>query len=198
MRRRLFQRLEQAIEGRLGQHVHFVDDIDLVACRDRGIAHAFDDLANVIDAGARGRIHLLHIDIAAFADRDAGLANTAGLDGRHCVLAVGSDAVQGAGDDARCRRLAHPAHAGQHEGMGDAPGGEGVRQGAHQRFLPDQAGEIGGAVFAGKDAIGLGGRGHGRTIATGSGRSRRIWREIVSRWKPVTRGKFGMAASFPT
>ena len=40
--------------------------------------------------------------------------------------------------------------------MGDAAGGEGVGQGAHQRLLPDQAGKIGGAVFARKDAVGLG------------------------------------------
>jgi hypothetical protein len=45
MRRRLFQGLEQAVESLLGQHMHFVDDIDLVARRDRGIAHALDDLA---------------------------------------------------------------------------------------------------------------------------------------------------------
>ncbi len=28
---RLFQRFEQAVEGGLRQHVHFVDDVDLVA-----------------------------------------------------------------------------------------------------------------------------------------------------------------------
>ena len=75
------------------------------------------------------------------------------------ALAVGPDAVERARDDAGGGGLAHPAHARQHEGMGDAAGGEGVGQGAHQRFLPDQAGEIGGAVFARQDAIGLGGRG---------------------------------------
>ena len=67
MRRRFFQRLEQAVEGLLGQHVHFVDDVYLVARRDRGIAHALDDLADVVDAGARGGVHFLHIDIARFA-----------------------------------------------------------------------------------------------------------------------------------
>ena len=38
--------------------------------------------------------------------------------------------------------------------MGDAPGGKGVGQGPDQRFLPDQPGEIGGAVFARQNAIG--------------------------------------------
>ena len=33
MWRRLFQRLEQGVEGLFRQHVHFVDDVDLVASR---------------------------------------------------------------------------------------------------------------------------------------------------------------------
>ena len=49
---RLFQRLEQGVEGRRGQHVDLVDDIDLVVAADRRVAHAVDDLfAHVIDAG---------------------------------------------------------------------------------------------------------------------------------------------------
>ncbi len=60
-------------------------------------------------------------------------------------LAVRADAVERAGDDARGGGLAHAAHAGEHEGMGDAAGGEGVGQRAHQRLLPDQAGEVAGA-----------------------------------------------------
>ena len=63
MRRRLFQRLEQRVEGVLRQHVHFIDDIDLVAGLDRGIAHALDDLAHVIDTGIGGGIHLDHVDM---------------------------------------------------------------------------------------------------------------------------------------
>ena len=159
MRRRLFQGLQDGVEGRLGQHMHFVEDIDLVARRGRGIAHRLDDLAHFVHAVVGGRVHLLHIDIAGFRDGDAGIADAAGMDGGLGPLAVRADAVERAGDDARGGGLAHAAHAGEHEGMGDAAGGEGVGQGAHQRFLPDQAGEIGGAVFARQDAIGFLGRG---------------------------------------
>ena len=155
MRRRLFQRLEQAVERLLRQHVHFVDDVDLVARAGGRIAHAVDDLADIVDAGARGRVHFQHVDVAAFGDGDAGLAYAAGMDGRLGALAVRPDAVERAGDDARGGGLSHAAHAGQHEGMGDAARGEGVGEGTDQRFLPDQPGEVLRPVFAGQNAIRL-------------------------------------------
>ena len=40
--RRLFERLQQRVEGVLRQHVDFVDDVDLVARRDRPVAHAVE------------------------------------------------------------------------------------------------------------------------------------------------------------
>ncbi len=123
---RLFERLQQPVEGRRRQHVHFVDDVDLVARGCRGIAHAFDDLADIVDAGAGGRVHLLHIDMAAFGNGDAGLANTAGMDGGFFARAIGPDAVERARDDAGGGGFAHAAHAGQHEGMRDAARGKRV------------------------------------------------------------------------
>ena len=82
MRRRLFERLQQAVEGLRRQHVHFVDDVDLVARRDRRVAHLLDDLADVVDAGVGGGVHLDHVDMAAFHDGAAMLARSAELDGR--------------------------------------------------------------------------------------------------------------------
>ena len=153
VRRRLFQRLQQRVEGLLRQHVHFVDDVDLVARGDRAIAHALDQLAHVVDAGARGRVHLDHVDMAVLCDGSAIVADAAGID-RGTARSVGADTVQGTGDDAGGRRLADAAYAGQHEGVGDAAGGDGVAQGAHHRFLADQGREIDRTVFAGEDAIG--------------------------------------------
>ena len=68
MRRRFFQRLEQRVEGALREHVHFVDDVDLVARLNGRIAHAVDDLAHVVDAGVGGGVHLDHVDVAGFQD----------------------------------------------------------------------------------------------------------------------------------
>ena len=155
MWRRLFQRLQEAVERLLRQHVHFVDDIDLVAGRGRGIARAFDDLADVVDAGAGGRVHFLDIHMPRLGNGDARVAHAARLDRGLRRLAVGAYAVERARDDAGRRRLSHAADARQHEGMGDAAGGEGVLERLDERFLPDQAGEILRAVFAREHAIGF-------------------------------------------
>ena len=82
VRRRLFQRLQQAVEGLRGQHVHLVDDVDLVAGRDGRVAHPLDDLANVVDAGVRGGVHLDHVDMPALHDRLAMLAGHGKVDRR--------------------------------------------------------------------------------------------------------------------
>jgi hypothetical protein len=58
--------------------------------------------------------------MAVLGDGDAVVALAAGLR-RRTALAVGTDAVQGAGDDPRRRRLADAAHAREREGMGQAP-----------------------------------------------------------------------------
>ena len=78
VRRRLLERLQERVERVLRQHVDFVDDIDLVARRDRGIAHRLDDLAHVVDAGVGGGVHLDHVDMPPFGDRAARLADAAG------------------------------------------------------------------------------------------------------------------------
>ena len=112
--------LEQRIESLLRKHVNFVDDVDLVARADRRVANRVDDLADVVDAGVRRRIHLDHVDVAALGNRAARFADVAGRD-RRTALPVRPDAVQRLGDEARGRGLADPANAGQQEGMGNAP-----------------------------------------------------------------------------
>ena len=80
--RRLFQRLQQAVEGRLRQHVHFVDDVDLGARHHRLVARALDDLAHVVDAGVGGGVHFDDVDVARFHDRLAMEADLVHVDGR--------------------------------------------------------------------------------------------------------------------
>ena len=69
VRRRLLQRLQKGIEGLLGEHMHFIDNIDPVARAGRAVAHAVDQFAHVIDAGIRRRIHLDQVSMAALGNR---------------------------------------------------------------------------------------------------------------------------------
>ena len=69
VRRRLLQRLEQRVERLRGQHVDFVEDVDLVARADRRIADGVVDLAHVVDAVVGGGVHLDDVDVPALHDR---------------------------------------------------------------------------------------------------------------------------------
>ena len=80
--RRLFERLQKTVEGLLREHVHFIDDVDLGARRNRAIARVLDDLAHVVDAGVGGRVHLDHVDMARFHDRLAVEAELGHVDAR--------------------------------------------------------------------------------------------------------------------
>jgi hypothetical protein len=84
--RRLLERLQQAVEGLCREHVHFIDDIDFITCRNRAIAHLLDDLSDIVDAGVGGGVHLDDIDMPAFHD---GLAMFAGhSEGRSSGLSI--------------------------------------------------------------------------------------------------------------
>src|SRR5690606_31018748 len=84
------------------------------------------------------------------------------FEGRPRSVAV--DEIEGTGEDAGGRRLAHAAHAGEDEGMVDAPGGESVAQGAHHCVLPDQIVKACRPVLPGEHDIGRGRLGHQRQI----------------------------------
>jgi hypothetical protein len=71
-----------------------------------------------------------------------------------CSQVPQADAVEGAGEDARGRRLAHAAHAGEDVGLGDAPGRDRVAEGTDRGLLADQVGEAGRAVLAGEHPVG--------------------------------------------
>ena len=96
MRRRLFDELEQRIEARVGDHVCFVNDENLVP-RCHGREHrTLTQLAGVFDLAVRGRVELDHIDgsRSVCGKVNAALAHTAGVRGRALL------AIQRTGDDA--------------------------------------------------------------------------------------------------
>jgi hypothetical protein len=153
MRRRLFQRLEQRVERCGREHVHFVEDVDLVARRDRRVAHRLVDLADVVDAVVRGRVHFDHVDVPAFHDRLAVQTERRHVDGRAGDRAVGEVVVERTGEDACRGGLPDAAHAGEDPGLRNASALERVRDGAHHRVLADQVGKRRRAVLARQHAI---------------------------------------------
>ena len=155
--RRLFQRLQEGVEGRGREHVDFVDDVDLVARAGRRIAHAVVDLAYVVDAGMGGGVHFQHVHVPAFHD---GLAMHAGhrhVDGRPLRRAVRQFVIQRAGEDPRRGGFADAAHPGQDPGLRNPPGLERVGNRADHGVLADQIVETGGAVFPRQHAVVLAG-----------------------------------------
>ena len=59
--RRLFQRLQQRIEGRIGNLVRLVQNPDFVSIPRRAVARRFAQLANLVDPAIRRRVDLQHI-----------------------------------------------------------------------------------------------------------------------------------------
>ncbi len=99
-----------------------------------------------------GGVHLDHVDMTAFHDRLAVLAELFQLDRRLvdgiCLVIEAASENPGGGG------LADAAHPGQHIGLGNAAGLEGVGQRAYHRLLSDhQVGEVLGAVLARQNAV---------------------------------------------
>ena len=88
----------------------------------------------------------------ALGDRTARLADPARID-RRPALPIRPDAVQRLGDQPRGAGLAHPAYAGQQEGMRQPPALDRIAQRRDHRVLADQLAERLRPVFAGEHAI---------------------------------------------
>ncbi len=153
MGRRLFQRLEQRIEGGRGQHVHFVDDIDFVPCTAGAHVGVGPQLANFVNASIAGTVNFQHIDVFARVNRSTNITVIIGLSRR----AVGS--VEGFGENPGRRRLADPPSTGEQIRMPDPIGVNGVDQRPGHLLLSHQFAKIAGAIAAGHHHVRLTGRG---------------------------------------
>ena len=132
---RLFQRFQHGVECRLRQHVHFVDDVDLVTPHRRCVLRVVEHLAHVVDAGVRRRIQLQQIDKTSRIDLGAGRTDAA-RGRRHTGFAVKT-----LGQNPRQRGLAHPACARQQIGMMQPPLRQRIRQRLHHVLLPLEIGK---------------------------------------------------------
>ena len=104
MRRRFLKRFQQRVEGLLGQHVDFIDDVNLVATAGGQVAQLFAQFSYLVDAAIGCTVDLDNIQVGTLNDFAAGLAGVAGLNGG-ALFAV--------------ERLGQQAG---HGGLADAPG----------------------------------------------------------------------------
>ncbi len=142
VRWRLFQRFQQRVEAVAGEHVHFVDEIHLVAAACRRVLHVVQQFARVIHLGARGGVHLDQVHEAPLVHFLAGAALAAGLRGDTGF------AVQGFREYASDGGLAHPAGAGKQKGMMQPAVVKRVDQRLHDVLLAHELGKVSGAPFA--------------------------------------------------
>ena len=118
MGRRLFQRLEQRVEGRGGQHVHLVDDIDLELAMLGRILDRLAQVANFIHAIVGGSVDFHHVHGFLCQQTAAALALSARIAVDRLLT------VDGAGHDLRGGRFTRAAAATKQISMGNAAGGD--------------------------------------------------------------------------
>src|SRR5205807_6464648 len=114
----------------------------LVAAAGRRVLHVVEQLAGIVDLGARGGIDFQQIDATPGVNLAAARAFAAGLGG------YAGFAVQTLRQDTGDGRLADAARAGEQERMVHAPGLERIDQRTPDVLLPDQLGKFLRAPFA--------------------------------------------------
>ena len=139
---RFFQRFQQGVERRRGEHVHLIDDIYLIMASAGRIGRLVAEVADIIDAVVGRRIHFHHVENAAVVDALADLAFAAG------VAVLRMQTVDCLGKDLRAGSLARAAHAGEQIRMAHTAGGDLVAQGRHDAALGHHVLEFLGSPLA--------------------------------------------------
>ena len=127
---RLFQRLQQRVEGLLGQHVNLVNDVNFEPGGGRGIFDRLTQLAHLVNAVVARAVNFQHIQGAALGDfQDAEV-----VVGKVHLGAAG--AVEAFGEDAGDGGFARAARPDEKVGVGNAFPGNGVDEGLGDVLLP--------------------------------------------------------------
>ena len=146
---RLLQRLQQSVEGGVGDLVRFVENVDLEAVARGTIAGGLAQFADFVDAAVGGGVDLDDVDGVSGPNLGAGIADAAWLRNR---MVLGA-AVQGHGQDARDGGLPDAAVAAEDVAVGGPALLDGVLEGAGNVFLSDDFGELLRTVFARQNLI---------------------------------------------
>jgi len=76
---RLFQRLQKGVEGRCAQHVHLIDDIDLVLAGLWRKPHLLYQRPDIVYGIVAGSIQLMDVHGDPIVERDTGMALVTGF-----------------------------------------------------------------------------------------------------------------------
>ena len=149
---RLLQRLEHGVEGRVREHVDFVNHEDLEAAYDGFVDGLLQQLRDLVHAPVRRGVQLGVVHKAAAVDITAGLAHPAGLVG-DAALPIYAQAVERLGQDARNGGFAHSPCAREQVSVVQPLRAQGIAQRLHDMRLTHHFRKIPGPVFACKNKI---------------------------------------------
>ena len=138
----LLQDLQQGVEGRRGEHVDLVHDIDPLADRGGRIDRLVPQGADLIHAVVGGGVQLQHVQDRAVLDALAGGAPVAGIAVRRMLT------VDRPGQDLGAGGLARAPGAGEQIGMGEAAGSHLPLEGLSDMGLPHHIVKGSGPPFA--------------------------------------------------
>jgi len=171
VRRCLLERLQQCVGGRVGEHVDFVEDVDLPArAGTEPERRALDDVADVVDAAVRRRVELEQIEEPSRGDGDTVLAFTARL-----AVVAEVQTVQRLGEDPRRRRLPGAARPRQEVGVTDAAVAYGIAHRPRDVLLTDELGKALRPVLAVQGLVR-----HAATVCAPAGQISRPTRRLRS------------------
>lgn len=120
--RRLFQSFEQSVERRVGEHVHFIDDVDTILSSERGELDILANFPHVVHARIRRAVDF--DDIYRRTLRDFLTIRTGVTRGTGRTLL----AVECLRQDPRDRRFSDATRARKEKGVGDSLGGDRIHQ----------------------------------------------------------------------
>jgi hypothetical protein len=114
-------KFQERVEGRGAEHVHLVDDINLVFAQLRREAHLVNQIADIVNRIVRGRIELVYIERLAGVERVAALAPVTGFSFRGHRAAI-----DGFGKDARAGGFSYAARTAEQVCLGKLAAGNGI------------------------------------------------------------------------
>lgn len=161
-----FQGFEEGIEGRGGEHVYLVNDIDLPGARLWRVAYLLYQVADVVHGVVGGGIQFDDVEGGPEVKTLATVAGVAGFVVFGAVLAV-----DGFGQDTGAGGFADPTRAAEQKRLCQVVGGDGVFEGIGDVGLSHDRAEGRGAVFSGGYDEIFHSR---RKLADGSGKGKRF------------------------